>query len=81
MQPLILSDGKNSIKLWNFTEQLSDNDYQAMQEAKVGHKLEILSYDFELKSFNWDKSQGMDIKNIPSKDRKLRVEINPQKIR
>jgi hypothetical protein len=27
MQPLILSDGKNSIKLWNFTEQLSDNDY------------------------------------------------------
>jgi hypothetical protein len=52
-----------------------------MQEAKVGHKLEILSYDFELKSFNWDKSQGMDIKNIPSKDRKLRVEINPQKIR
>lgn len=50
---------------------------EILKNANIGDEILFTDYDFYFNSWNWDKEEGQDISHINSKERGLRIEIDP----
>lgn len=76
LNPMVVTqDSELYWTLYDMEYDMQKNEI--LKNANIGDEILFTDYDFYFNSWNWDKEEGQDISHINSKERGLRIEIDP----